>query len=77
MLVVDTFSTHDLWLASFMRSRGMRLVRTTRTANRVTFEFEDKEGCEQLEIEYLNGGKADVSALKMAWNHLKTLIFDR
>jgi len=77
MVVLESYSTHDLWVAAFLRARGMRLSGTARVGNRVLFEFEDKEACGQLAIEYLNGGTADVSALKAAWNDLKTLIFDR
>ncbi len=77
MLVLDAYTTHDIWLAAFLRARGMRLVGTVRMGTRVLFEFDDKDTCEQLAIEYLNGGKTNVSALKAAWNDLKTLIFDR
>jgi hypothetical protein len=77
MLTAGAYSTPDLWEAAFLRSRGARLTGTTRQGVRVLFEFEDKGTCQQLAIEYLNGGATNVSALKAAWNDLKMLIFDR
>jgi hypothetical protein len=77
MLTARVYTTPDLWEAAFLRSRGARLAGTTRQGTRVLFEFEDKDTCQQLAIEYLNGGAANISALRAAWTDLKTIIFDR
>ena len=71
------YVTPDLWEAAFLRSRGARLSGTARQGNRVFFEFKDRDVCQQLAFEYINGGTTNVSALRAAWNDLKTLIFDR
>ena len=77
MLTLGGYVTAELWLAAFLRARGAKLTGTSRDGNRVLFEFEDRELCERLATEYLNGGKASISSLKAAWSDLKTLIFDR
>lgn len=77
MLTLETYLTSDIWIASYLRARGARLTGTTRSGSRVIFEFEDRDHCEQLAMEYVNGGAVEVNSLKAAWNDLKTIIFER
>ncbi len=77
MLAMGTFETSNLWLAAFLRSKGIRLVNTVHEGSRAIFEFEDEEACKRLSVEFHNDGMVNIGALRAAWNDLKTLIFDR
>ena len=69
------FKTRDLYLASFLKAKGLSLLDTRRENARVFFIFEDKEKAEGLKKEFFNGGVVSISLFTKAVQDLKSLIY--
>lgn len=69
------YRTADLYLAAFLRCRGLFLKKPECMGRRVFFIFDCDEGIDGLVQEYLNGSAVDVLAYKSALMELKSLIY--
>lgn len=73
----STYETKDLYIAAFLRARGLELVGTRRNGSRVFFCFRGKNEAENLTRDFLNGAQVDVSLYTKAIQDLKTIIFSQ
>ena len=71
------YSTTDLWLAAFLKIKGMRIARIEGEVRRAIFIFQDVEIREKLVQELYNGGEVSVIEIKNAMTSLKSAIFNR
>lgn len=63
---MTTYSTSDLYLSAFLKSKGMRLIDKRKDGNKFFFIFEDRAERRELINEYLNDGSVNVTAFKNA-----------
>jgi hypothetical protein len=71
-----TYSTSDLYLSAFLKSRGMRLIDKKKEGNKFYFIFEDRAERKELINEYLNDGSVNITAFKNAIQDIKTMMFN-
>jgi len=71
-----TYSTSDLYLSAFLKSRGMRLIDKKKEGNKYFFIFEDRTERRELINEYLNDGSVNITAFKNAIQDIKTMMFN-
>lgn len=72
---MKSFETRDLYLASYLKSKGLHLIDTRRENGRVFFAFENKEKAEELRKEFYNGGTVSISLFTKAIQDLKSIIY--
>lgn len=70
------FTTQDLWLGAFLKTRGMKITRIQGESRRAMFIFEDIEEREELVKEFYNNGLIGITSLKNAMADLKSAIFN-
>ena len=69
-----TYGTSNIWLAAFLKAKGMKLTGTEREGRRCVFLFEDRPDREQLVLEFSNN--TFVNAYRHALDDLKSLIYN-
>jgi len=74
-LLKNCYRTCDLYLAAFLKAKGIYLRRTTRQGGRVYFYFERDENLENLIQGYLNDVPVGALSFKAAILDLKAFIF--
>ncbi len=67
----NIFETADLGTASFLVTKGCKLIQAHRQSGRYSFVFEDKQKCLQLAIAYVN---SDYSRFDATLKNLKNLV---
>lgn len=72
----STYETSDLYLASFLKARGMRLNALRRDGRRATFVFEDCTQRTALIAGYYNDDVVRVNDFKNALQDLKAAVFN-
>ena len=70
------YVTTDLYLASFLKARGFRLVETEREGRRVAFVFEDREDRKSAIREFYDDGLVRVNDFKHAIQDLKAAVYN-
>jgi hypothetical protein len=73
---MPTYETTDLYLASFLKARGMKLADIVRDGRRATFVFEDQPQRHELIIGYYGDELVSVSAFKNALQDLKAATYN-
>ena len=71
-----TYSTNDLWLAAFLKAKGLKLLRIEGNNRRATFVFEDTTDRKDLIEEFYNNGLIGITIIKNAMSDLKSAIFN-
>ena len=71
-----TYSTNDLWLAAFLKAKGLKLLRIEGNNRRATFVFEDTANRKDLIEEFYNNGLIGITIIKNAMSDLKSAIFN-
>jgi len=73
----EYFFTKDLYLAAFVKAKGVRLVETVKQGNIATFGFERTDNLEELIKGYFEGTET-VEAIKFveAVKNLKNYIYN-
>lgn len=76
--ITPDYETTDLYFAAFLQVRGVRLLRTTRTAGRMTFVFSGSDDIQTMKEDWF-GMTGTVPALPYAnsLKNLKHLALDR
>jgi hypothetical protein len=70
--------TKDLFEASFLLAKGMRLEGVLRNNRTVLFRFEGTEDLEVLKSKYQEGrAEVNVRILKNSLNHLRDIVFEK
>ena len=72
----STYSTSDLYLSAYLKSKGLPLIDTQKTGNKVVFIFDDQTNRKELIREFFNDGKVSITAFKNAIQDLKTMVFN-
>jgi hypothetical protein len=69
-----TFQSSDFWLSSFLKAKGLKLIKIKKEGKRSVFIFEDRADREELIREFYNNGLVAVGNFKTAVQDLKSLI---
>ena len=72
----NVYETSDLYLASYLKARGLLLVRTERQGSRVVFTFEDRADRQDLVLSFYNDGMVHVNAFTHAIQDLKAVVYN-
>lgn len=76
MALNGTYSTTDIWLGSFLKAKGMKIIRVDGDSRRAIFIFENTERREELIREFYNDGLISITEIKNAMADLKSAIFN-
>jgi len=76
MKVRTDYVTTDLYLASFLKAQGMKLIGTERQGRRVSFVFEDRPDRESAVLEFYNNGVVRINDFTHAIQDLKAVVFN-
>ena len=70
--------TKDLFEASYLLAKGMKLEEVLRNRRTVLFRFEGSEDLEVLKSRYEEGrAEVNVHSLRASLNHLRDLLFEK
>jgi hypothetical protein len=72
----EEYQTSDLYLASYLKARGMRIVDTLRDGRRTTFVFSDQTDRRDLVRSFYDDGTVRVCDYKNALNDLRAMIYN-
>jgi antitoxin component YwqK of YwqJK toxin-antitoxin module len=70
------FKTSDLYLSSYIKSKGMVLKNIEREGKRVSFIFADNGKLKDTISDYYNGGEVNALTYKANLSELRSLIFN-
>ena len=73
---MKTYVTNDLYLATYLKSRGMKIIDRETEGRRTTFIFEDVSNRTELVKDYYNEGPVSVTSFVHALKDIKSLIFN-
>lgn len=71
-----SYETTDLYLGSFLKARGLRLLDARREGRRSTFIFEDRSDRVELIKKFYNDGTVSVNDFKNALQDLKAIVYN-
>ena len=72
----DIYSTNDLWLATFLKAKGLKIIRIEGNNRRAVFVFKDTPERKDLIEEFYNNGPVGITLIKNAMADLKSAIFN-
>jgi len=72
----STYSTNDLWLSTFLKAKGLKIIRIEGNNRRAVFVFEDTTDRKDLIEEFYNNGSIGITLIKNAMADLKSAIFN-
>ena len=70
------YATNDLYLASFLKAQGLKLVGTEREGRRVSFVFEDRPDRKSAVSAFYNDGVVRVNDFTHALQDLKAVVYN-
>ena len=73
---VNTYKTSDIYLAAFLKAKGMKIIDREKCGTRVTFIFDDQPVRKILVVEFFNDGVVGIGAYRNAIQDLKTIVFN-
>lgn len=68
------YPTTDFWLASWLKAKGVNIIKVKKDNGRSIFIFEDRPDREDLIREYYNHGLIEVGLLKNAVQDMKSIL---
>jgi len=68
------YETSDLYLAGFLRARGVRLTGLRRAGNKGFFIFESKDDFDRLVQEFFGNGEVGALSMKAALRDLHAIL---
>lgn len=71
-----TYSTNDLWLATFLKAKGLKIIRIEGNNRRAVFVFKDTQERKDFIEEFYNNGLVGITLVKNAMADLKSAIFN-
>jgi len=71
----EIYRTVDLYVAAFLKAKGITLVDVEREDKRVTFLFKDPDEVERLVKDFYNGGQVRANDYRNALRDLKAIIY--
>jgi len=72
----STYLTSDLWLAAFLKAKGLKIIRVEGSNRKASFVFEDTPERKDLIEEFYNNGPIGITIIKNAMLDLKSAIFN-
>gem|GEM_PF-1488159 len=72
----NIYSTNDLWLATFLKAKGLKIIRIEGNNRRAVFVFKDTPERKNLIEEFYNNGLVGITLIKNAMADLKSAIFN-
>ena len=73
---LDKYITTDLYLASFLKAQGLRLLGAERDGRRVSFVFEDREDRRDMIRGFYNDASVRVNDFTHALQDLKAVVYN-
>lgn len=70
------FFTSDLWLAAFLKAKGLKLNSIEGENRKAVFIFENVEHSEELIRQFYNDSQIGILAIKNAMADIKSAIFN-
>lgn len=70
----NQYRTTDLWLAGFLKAKGLKIIDLERRNNRSTFVFEYESDIQNLLRDFFNDGLIRITAFKNAIQDIKTML---
>ena len=70
------YGTSDIWLAAYLKAKGLRLVGAEREGRRCRFVFSDRPDREQLLFDFVNQGVVQVAPYRHALDDLKAIVYN-
>lgn len=74
--VSRTYATSDIWLAAYLKAKGMTLSGTEREGRRCVFLFEDRPDREHLVLDFVNRGVVEIAPYRHALDDLKAVVYN-
>jgi len=72
----DTYLTSDLWLAAFLKAKGLKIIKIEGSNRKAAFVFEDSRDRKNLIEEFYNNSPIGITLIKNAMADLKSAIFN-
>jgi len=73
----EKYETQNLYEASYLMTKGLKLSGKIDEGRKVTILFDDWEDSEKGAVEFYNGGKANAKTLFDNYRTLKDYVFTR
>ena len=73
---MKTYSTSDLYLAAYLKSRGMKIIDRETEGRRTTFIFEDVPNREELVRDFYNEGPVNITDFVHAIQDIKAIVYN-
>lgn len=73
---MKTYSTSDLYLSAYLKSRGMKIIDRETEGRRTTFIFEDTDNREELVQDFYNQGPVNITDFVHAIQDIKAIVFN-
>ena len=70
------FFTSDIWLAAFLRAKGMKLNKIEGESRKAVFIFDNPENGQDLIKQFYNDSQIGILAIKNAMSDIKSAIFN-
>lgn len=73
--LTNIYQTSDLYLAAYLKAKGLRFLDKKRSGNRFVFIFDDREDIKEVIQDYFNDGLVGITVFKNAIQDLKTIMY--
>jgi len=70
------FFTSDIWLAAFLKAKGLKLNKIEGESRKAVFIFENPENGEDLIKQFYNDSQIGILAIKNAMGDIKSALFN-
>lgn len=72
----NTYRTSDLWLAAYLKAKGLKIVSIEGTNRKAVFVFEDSQYRKAMIEEFYNNSLIGITVIKNAISDLRSAIFN-
>ena len=73
---MKTYSTSDLYLSAYLKSRGMKIIDRETEGRRTTFIFEDVPNRGELVKDFYNQGPVNITDYVHAIQDIKAIVYN-
>lgn len=74
--MMKTFTTTDMYLSAYLKSRGMKIIDKEIDGRRTTFIFEDVPNRAELIRDFYNEGPVNITDFVHAIQDIKAIVFN-
>jgi hypothetical protein len=72
----NVYETCDLYLSSFLKAKGVKLIDKYKVKEKVQFVFEERDDRKSLIRDFFNNGSVGVTLFRSSLQDLKTILFN-